>query len=157
MLSVPRAARVGQRLYREILRASTPELFDLPTKNSLGLDPRAPKWRRRFERLRLGVGGRIRQRFPGRLPGIDPRLNYLDWDLALRRRADLRELVGQAVAELERRACLPWLDVGKMWKEHCAGVRGHADALTLLTCLETCLRVGPGSDADLSRENGESA
>jgi len=139
---VPRRFREGQGLYRRILRQAYPSLFALPTKGSLGLRHDSPAWRRTWRRWSVRSAAGVRRLLPGVRCGIDPRLNYVDWDAALRRRPDYVNLMRECLADLRRRGCVDWLDLDRIWRQHSHCQANHGAALTLLASLELHFRAG---------------
>jgi hypothetical protein len=141
ILSVPRLYRESQHLYKEILKNAYPELFSSRTKNNHGLPLDAPKGKLLVRRL--SVGARVRGiRFLSAGPwGLDPRLNYIDLNQAVRDREDLSGVVYEAIQDLKRRGIIEWLDIDTVWTHHQRKYGNYGHALTLLASLEISLRV----------------
>lgn len=140
ILSVPRRYRQGRYLYKEILKTAYRRLFSLPVKCHLGLPLHAPLWRRQARILNLGVRGLARRLAPRLLYSIPPGRNYMDFDRALRRRQDLRTVVGENLQDLKRRGIVDWMDIEDLWRQHQHGQGNHADALMVLASLEIHLK-----------------
>jgi len=140
MVSTPRRYRVGQYLYKEILKTAYPKLFSLPVKNNLGLPLGAPKWRRRFRRLNSYYRAARGRLFPRIGYRVNPGLNYIDFARGLRDRNDLKNVVYENIQDLKRRGIVDWIDVETIWHRHQRLQSNHADALTLLASLEINLK-----------------
>lgn len=140
MLSAPEEQRRGQRLYRAVLKHAWPELFKLPTKNDFGLPMSASKWRRSLARAQLRAGNVLRRSLRWSRLGPLRMLNYIDMDEAIRRRTDVREVIGSNVSDLKRRAAADWLDPDEIWRRHQSRRADHGDALTVLAELELYLK-----------------
>jgi len=140
ILSVPRRCRQGQYLYKEILKAAYPRLFSLPAKNNLGLPLEVSLWRKQARILSLGVRGLARRIAPSLCYCLSPGLNYIDFDRSIRRRRDLRAVIGENIRDLKKRGIIDWLDVEDIERRHQRGRGNHADALMLLTSLEINLK-----------------
>jgi hypothetical protein len=148
ILGVPDELRREERLYQRVLHAAFPDLYRLPTKNTLGLPVGTPKWivtgRRRSLKAAAALKARplrhgLRRR--GFSPPF-PLLNYIDFAAGLNRRPDLKELAFEAITALDRRGIADWVSGVDLWKRQ-QGSRGDfelACALTLLASLELNLR-----------------
>jgi len=144
MLSLPRAYRQSQLLYKEILTSAFPRLFSLPVKNNHGLPLGAPRWRRQIRRVRLYSRAAVSRLFPTLAYQVNPGVNYIDFDRGLRERADLKAVVYENIQDLKRRGIVDWIDIDSIWARHQARRANHADALTLLASLEINLKAGHG-------------
>jgi hypothetical protein len=155
MLAVPAERRRGERLFKQILMDTFPDLFSLPAKNTAGLRVGAPaslvKTRVRLmkagELLRSGsIARAVRERRP-----LVPfrMLNYLDFSATLGARPEVRAAVAGLIRDLEARGAVDWLGAGRLWEGAGPGPSGpfragdadRACALTLLASLELNLRV----------------
>ena len=141
ILSVPRRYRENMYLYKEILKQAYPKLFSFPTKTNLGLPLSAPHWREQLRRISLRASS-VAKRFLLNGPwGVQPRLNYIDFDQGLRKREDLKTIVYQNLQDLKHRGVVDWIDIDAIWDRHQRKLGNHADALTLLASLEINLKV----------------
>jgi hypothetical protein len=135
ILAVPPAERDGERLYRRILLEEHPALFRLPTKTNYGASLAAPAWRVGAARIGWRAHSVV-ERFTARHGRwVHPRLNYIDFGPAIRRRPDLAGVVERACARLIDAAVVPWLDIARLRREHHAGRADHAFALFALVSL----------------------
>jgi len=136
ILGVPRELRVGKNLYKRILFRAFPELMHLPEKGNFGLPADAAD--RRVDRRKQAH--RVRRRIRSLAPKLAVRpnrmANYLDFDLAVRRRDDVRTLVRDAIRSLSARGVVEWLDLEGLWTRHVRGTRNHGDALMMLAALD---------------------
>lgn len=152
MLGVPGSMRRDQRLFRAIGRRLFPELMALPIKRSYGLPMDAPAWKKKLASAGLRTS-RVLKRLSGRYPGPPHTTNQMDWPHELRHHAELRALLENLLPSLEARGVLPWLDIGRYWREHQAGRRDHSSELLLLGSLELSLRHEPGADQLCARSS----
>jgi len=145
MLRVPRELRAEPGFYRAIATASSPALFALPTKNDLGLAPAAGTLQRRVRDLGQKLVRRVNRLAPGRLPLVNPSLNYADLDGELRTDGDLGRVIGAAVEALARRGVPGWLDPLELLARHRARRENLGEHLALLASLELHLARGEGA------------
>jgi len=137
MLSIPPELRRGKSLFDEMLTRRFRMLFQLPTKDhGYGLTNRharhAAWWLEHSARKALFrlVPGYVRH----------PRTSYLDFALAIRRRADVRHLAENAFASLAGRGLLDRRRLENLLQSHLSGRANHAPTITLLTSLEMAIR-----------------
>jgi len=142
--NIPWRYRVNQYLYIEILKKAYPKLFSLPVKSNLGLAYDSAELRKLTRKVKLKVQSSCRKYLPQIYRGVSPGINYIDFDLALRNRKDLKTLVYKNIQDLKQRGIVDWIDIDGIWKRHQARKANHADALTLLTSLEIYLKVNNG-------------
>ena len=137
-----------QRVLQAIPCARIPEALRAPARELLGSaggrwqteDPSSPvPWivRMLFKKV-----------FPGWVSKPYPRTSYVDFDTALRTREDLASVVLSALDRLGRRAVVPWVDLGKIFRDHQRHRANHGNALVLLTSLEAVLQL---EDAGVAR------
>lgn len=126
--------RRDQKLYKRILQTAFPRLFKMRTKTNMGLPLNAPSWMR--------IVPRVESRFR-RLIGQPQRsVNYLDFDRAIREKADVRAVIVANVNDLEERKLLGDVNCTRILNDH-LNQRGHfADALIVLASLEIHLKTG---------------
>ena len=139
MLRAPRELRADPGFYRAIAARSNPALFALPTKNDLGLAPGAGTLRRRARGLGHKLVRAVNRLAPGRMPRVNPSLNYADLDGELRAASDLGRVIETALEALARRAALPWLDPLELLARHRARRENLGEHLALLASLEVHL------------------
>lgn len=136
VLRVPRELRARRNLFKRIVRAFAPDLFAFPTDAANGQPIGSPKWRVVFG----GVTARLRMRVARRagIDVVDPWVNYLDFDAALRRDTPLRATVHELVDRFDDRELLGWLDAAELRRAHQRG-DGSELPLRLVASLELYL------------------
>lgn len=139
VLSMPHRYRYAL-LYRQALVAAFPALFALPIRSHRGLPVSAAPWRVKLRRLVIRASKAPRRLIPSWPWGVDPVLNYLDFDQALRTKRDLRSVIDENIRDLARRQLVDWLDVERLWRQHRSGAVNRGDAVLLLASLELCLK-----------------
>lgn len=139
MFSLPDEHRHGLKLWHGILHASFPALMRVGVKGNFGLPLTAGPLRRLIRRAAYS-GRRRALRLRGR--SWNPFLNYMDFNAAIRSRADLRRVIRSNVLGLRERSLLPWIDVEEIWQAHISGRGNHADALLILASLELHMKAG---------------
>jgi hypothetical protein len=142
ILNVSRDFRQRQVLYRSILARAYPEWFSLPTKTSFGASLMSPSWKVAMYRTEGWLWRQLRRRMPWLPWAIDPFINYVDFDQALRKREDLKAAVGDNIQDLKARGIVDWLDMDTMWADHQNGKANHASALIALASAELFLKAG---------------
>jgi hypothetical protein len=140
ILNVPREYREHEYLYKEILKKAYPELFSLPTKANYGLSLNSPGWKSQFRRVLGRTRREARRFFPSGPWGLNPQINYIDFDRGLREREDLKTVVYENLQDLKQRNVVDWIDIDRIWNRHQQGKGNHSDALTLLASLEINLK-----------------
>jgi hypothetical protein len=145
----PIAYRKDQRLYREILTRRFPKLFRLPTTSSMGLAAQPGTVARTAVRLKRRMIRDFKRIFPRSKITVPSGAQYLDFNSALRRPGDLREVVGENLSDLSRRGAVDWLNLEDLWDQHQRGIRNLADALTILAAAEIYLKIGDKTPAIL--------
>jgi hypothetical protein len=145
MISSPLRLRRRRFLYRAILRRLSPSLFAIPTKSYYGLPLSAPHWRVMMARIATKTTEQVRAMLPAAPVGLNRRVNYADFDHALRERADIRDVVRGALADLKRRGVVDWVDADQLWRHHERRHANYGAALTLLASLEINLQVLEGA------------
>ena len=138
-LSLSSDQRSEQRHYRNMAASMAPELFALPSKTSFGVRLDAPRWRTSAARFGLRAGNRLRRSFPWLGWAPNRKVNYVDFDLALRPSGSLHELVEPGLERLVEHRAVPWLDPFAIWDQHRRSRRNHGEALVLLLSLEASL------------------
>jgi Asparagine synthase len=141
ILSVPRRYRVNQCLYIEILKKANPKLFLLPVKANLGLSYEASRLRKLTRKVKLKLHSSCRKYLPQIYRGVSPKINYIDFDWALRNRKDMKTVVFENIQDLKKRGIVDWIDIDGIWKRHQEREANHSDELTLLTSLEIYLKI----------------
>ena len=136
ILRVPQAYRLHQSLYYRMVEHAYPKLFALPTKNRLGLRLHANPMQVQFRRAWLKAQRTLRQRFPMRFNGTNPKLNYADFDRALREHGALRDAACTALTNLQSRGLVDWVDISRLMNAHLNGRENHGHALIHLAVLE---------------------
>jgi hypothetical protein len=139
MLSIPDKYRYKKYLYKKILLKAFPGFSRFKTKENLGLPLDSNQFsvlgRRIFYRLGREIS-KVKPLF------IDPGINYLNFNMAIRERSDLQKIVYDNLMDLKQRKLLEWIDFEQIWKRHMNKRVNHADALLVLTSLEIHLKAG---------------
>jgi hypothetical protein len=144
ILCVSNKYRIGQYLYKKIVQKAYPDLFSLPTKTNFGLPLNAPRWQVFARKGRLKLQSTARKFLPHLLWRVSPMINYIDFDLALHRRRDLKTVVYENIQDLKKRKVVDWIDIDGIWRRHQERKANHADALLVLASLEIYLKVKDG-------------
>lgn len=126
------------------MKKAYPDLFSLPTKTNFGLPLEAPKWQRELRRYRLHARSVLNKFIPGGPWGINPMINYIDFDRGLRERKDLKRVIYENIQDLKKRKIVEWIDIDNIWKRHQNKIANHADALIILASLEINLKAEDG-------------
>jgi hypothetical protein len=142
VLNVPRVHRENQSLYRAILAETYAEIFSLPTKTNFGAPLMTPNWRVFLYRLERWGWRQLRKQTSWLPWGIDPLINYVDFDRALREREDLKVTILDNIQDLSRRGFVDWLDINSLWKAHQRTEANHGYALIGLASTELFLKAG---------------
>ncbi|WP_252699696.1 asparagine synthase-related protein [Natronosalvus vescus] len=138
MLSLPREQRRNRRAFHEIALETYPELFDgVPTETKAGLPIDASEYHRKV-RLATFL---LREKSLKAIGRPEPTwvTNHFDWDVELRRSAELRDLIGQQLADLRKRDRVSWLEIDGIWRSHHNG-DDNADVIRQLASLELFLK-----------------
>lgn len=128
--------RINYWLYKEILKTEYPKLFSLSVKNGFGYPLNMPSFLTYARRAILKIQRITYAKFPKLYWGVDPNVNYIDFDEVFRERNDLKELVSKNIHDLIKRDIITWIDIEKIWNLHQARKENYADALLILTALE---------------------
>jgi hypothetical protein len=136
MFSAPARARREERLLLLLARAAYPSLFELPTKNSLGLSPSVSRsWLQVHRQV-----NRIRKLAHQFVPTVNyPHMITNDFDEGFRVSPDLRRIGRDALDALTTRGVVNWLDLDRLWQTHQRRIRNFGDALLVLVSLELCI------------------
>ena len=62
--------------------------------------------------------------------------NYIDFNLALRKKEHFKSLIYNNLQELNHRNIVNWVDIDKLWDDHLSYAKNYGNALTLLASLE---------------------
>jgi len=127
----------NEYLYKKILQTAYPDLFSLPVKNNLGLKLDAPEHKKYYKKVLL----KIRRLLPNAITRVNPNLNYLDFNKAIREREDYKNIIGNNISDLKQRNLIDWIDIDNIWNEHQNNRKDYAKALILLASLEIYLKV----------------
>ena len=133
MLSIDDKYRKGQYLYKKILIKAFPELFSVGTTANYGVPLGANKIKVFFKKASIAsmrAVNKFKYIFPER------RLNYINFEEAIRNREDLRTIVYENIMDLKKRKIVDWIDIDAIWRRHTGRRVDHADALLVLASLE---------------------
>lgn len=133
---LPPEFRIDYWLYKEILKTEYPKLFSLSVKNCFGYPLNTPLFLTYPRRAILKIQRITYAEFPKLYWGIDPNVNYIDFNEGLRVRNDLKELVSKNIQDLIKRDLITWIDIENIWNLHQRRKENYADALLILTALE---------------------
>lgn len=147
ILSAPRRYRENRWLYKEILKTAYPRLFSLPIKINYGLPLDAPSYTVGARRAVLKAKTLGRRLFPTMPWGVDPHVNYIDFNQGLRERKDIKALVYENLQDLKKRNIIGWLDLDSIWNRHQRKQANHADALILLASLEINIKAAEAKNS----------
>ncbi|WP_181692104.1 hypothetical protein [Natronomonas sp. LN261] len=114
--NIPDEMRVGQDVYERLLLERHPSLFELPTARTNGLPITAPAWRQKLQWLRKVVLPYGIQQLSVDLR--HPALMHFDKNNALRHNPQLRSLVEELLASLDRRGLVKWVDIDRLLPRH---------------------------------------
>ncbi|MBM7839413.1 hypothetical protein JOC54_002693 [Alkalihalobacillus xiaoxiensis] len=125
IMSVDSKYRYNQYLYKKILLYTFPKAFAIRTKNNHGLSIKAKP-------IQV-LSKRITNKF---FSNISQHTNYIDFNEAINKRDDLREIIYENVMDLKNRNIVNWVDIEGIWKAHNRKEAKNADALVILASLE---------------------
>lgn len=129
----------NQYLYKKMFLSAFPDLFALPTKTNNGLSLNANKSMVLYKKIINKFKGGVNKVYP---VFIDPKINYLDFDEAIRNKQDIKKIIYQSIMDLKQRKIVEWIDIDYIWKRHQNKQGNHADALIVLASLEIHLKAG---------------
>lgn len=133
--SIPSEFRLGQNLMLSGAHRFFPDLFDLPSKNAVGLSPHAPGWQ---QKLNFYIN-RVRKLAHQFVPSVSwPNHQYYDYHEAFRTNADMKELVHGLLQEFKRRDQLT-CDIDALWTRHQSRQANLGDVFALIASAEACL------------------
>lgn len=132
-LSIPNEYRENQLLYKKMLLSTFPKLFEYPVKNNHGLKLTSSK-------ISIFLS-RVSNRLKRTIFGINKNINYLDFDIKIREKEDLKKIVYDSINDLYNRRLINWLDIRKLFKDHIDKKGNYGNALILLTSLEIHMKV----------------
>ena len=151
MLNVPRHRRMKKALYRKILADSFPSLFAQPTGDRHGAPGGRESLMGTSQRLLSGIRAVLKSQLPGPINsvldrnvwpglGVFSRVNYIDFDVAVRSRPAYRQMMKGLITALQERLTLDWLDLEQLWKGALQARPGSGTAIALLGALELSIR-----------------
>jgi len=141
ILNVPIDFRKNEILYRKILMKTWPKLFDIPTASNKGLPLKVSNHRWILWMLYIEILRFAKRSFPYLPLPLDPGVNYIDFDEAIRSRLDYKELVKNNLRDLKNRDIVDWIDFESMWRDHLQREENLANELLLLAILEINLKL----------------
>lgn len=136
MLSLPKAFRKEQLLFKKILQYTYPDLFSLPLKNIRGLPLTAPAFQINFKRISDKLNALGRHYVPSIFNSHSPYINYIDFAKAFRKKEDLRSLAEKCLMDLNERNIVPKNHINKIWNDHQLKKHDHSRLISLLVSLE---------------------
>lgn len=127
-VSVEETNRKNQSLYKKMLLEKYPFFFSFPIKDNLGMPMDAPR--------ALVLLNRFKNKVSRTITGNNKYINYLDFDIKIREKQDLREIVKKNIHDLYNRKIIDWLDIREIYIKHIDKKNNYGKALILLTSLE---------------------
>ncbi len=149
ILGVPHEYRRNTVIYKKIVNKAFPEFFKFPTANNLGgtlnISPVKLKLRKGLNQLKTIIwkkNNTIAKKIDPfwSIIGFYRKLNYVDFDEAIRTREDYKLLVYKSIKDLQKRKIIDWLDLDLIWVQHQEKILNHGEALMLLNALEISLK-----------------
>ncbi|MBN2416045.1 hypothetical protein JXO52_09395 [bacterium] len=139
LFSLPDRYRFGQKLYIDVFLTYFRDIFNYPSKTTVGLPVNAPpfliKGKTRLINLRYHVPG-----FQYLIK--DPFINYCDFAKRIRTDSDFQQLIRGNVRDLDKRGLIDWIDLESVWSQHMSRTADHSLALLTLASLEIHLKAG---------------
>lgn len=132
-LSVEDSYRKDQFLYKKILSKLNPMIFSIATKTNFGLPINANKIKVYSKRVTNKLQKFVAKKFSFY---VNPYINYLDFDEAIRDRDDINSIIHECITDLIKRKIVDWINVEKIYKKHMDKKGDFADALIVLASLE---------------------
>jgi len=133
ILSVDNKYRKNERLYRKIILSLFPDLFRYPTKTKFGARLNSS----RLIVLLNKIKNKVKQKSSSIFPFVvDPYINYIDFNDAIRKRVDLNTLIHSNIMDLKKRNIINEIDINEIWERHIKKTSNHADLLLVLASLE---------------------
>jgi asparagine synthetase B (glutamine-hydrolysing) len=142
ILRVPVECRINQKLYKDILKKTFPDLFNLVVKNNMGMPLCASKHRVKLKKVTNQIRTYANDKIPFRTRYTNPSLNYLDFNESLRIRRDIIDIVYACLNDVKERDIVSWVKIDKLWNKHQDRKGDYADILTLIASLEIYLKAG---------------
>lgn len=142
-LSLPRTARLHQKLFISMLRQHWSDLISYPTKShyGFGFDTPPPRiWARRARNriLRFGHDYMPYMKWPPH-----PGTNFFNFDQAIRRDESLRHVVRDLLRDIEDQNIVS-IDIPHLWRKHMACRGNYGDVFKILSSLVVNMRVQTG-------------
>ena len=139
ILNLPVHHRIHQKLYRQILQESWPHLFN--KWNSPARDDSRIRSLMHMNATYIFVR-QITKVFPSLVSfiGTNKNVNYIDWDHALLKQRDFREVIYSNLQDLKTRKIIDWIDINKLWLAHQKKEILLASELMTLAALEIHLK-----------------
>jgi len=143
MCTISPEMRYNQKLYRTMLIKKYPELFELPTKNNLGLKLNSNKVYSFFKKCNFFFKDEInkistlilrRNLYSNKLK------NYHDYDDLLRRNKEYKEYIRSMLSKVEKREYFNEDFIEIIWKLHMKGIKNYSIIFGLLVTFELFLQ-----------------
>ena len=128
---------MSQKLYHDILLQFWSKFFTLPSKNFKGASLDSSELKRKMLSYKMRIRGKLSRTLPSfvdTLLGIDPMINYTDFHNQITKNANFRTLLKENLADLEKRNCIPWIDlrsINKKYFEKVENVNYHESVMLL--------------------------
>jgi len=127
-LSIDNKYRTNQFLYKRILLERFPNMFLYPIKDNVGLSLKTAK--------PIVFSKKIYYKIKRKFTGYNPYVNYLDFDINIREKQDLKEIIRLNINDLYNRDIINWIDIRDIFQQHIERKGNYGKALILLTSLE---------------------
>ncbi len=128
-----------QALYKKMMLAGYRDFFKYKTKSNNGVPLNSSIIRQKLSSIKNSILRRMNSKFDFI---VNPLVNYIDFDAALRKREDIKSIVYENLQDLKKRNIVPWINIDKLWKDHLNKRNNHSDALIVLASLEIHLKAG---------------
>jgi hypothetical protein len=128
-----------QYLYKKMFLKAFPKMFNYPTKSHYGLPLNANKARIYKKRIQDKIKMTINKYIP---LFLNPDLNYIDFNVSIRERENLKHIIYENVMDLKQRKIVEWINIDGIWNSHINKKADHGDALLVLASLEIHLKAG---------------
>jgi asparagine synthetase B (glutamine-hydrolysing) len=135
ILNIPSINRMNQSLYRNIQKSYWPGLFNnlnSPYRDQSRLTTILQK------KGRISLRHRIINRFPRAIEflGYDKNTNYIDWNYAILRQKDFKDLIYFNLQDLKKRKIIDWIDFDNLWQTHQSMKKFLSSELMTLAAME---------------------
>lgn len=132
--------RLDRKAFKSMMRTYAPDLFDMPDKENWGLSHNVPAFAKLSRRIRNKILHMVQSYWPAIGWPPSPNMNFADYNMLIREKADLYTLIHETLQALEDRQIIDWINPLEYLDRHMKRQINCADALCILTSLEINLR-----------------